>query len=73
MLNENSMWSGGVENPNRDDASQHLPEIQRLLKKEKIRKPRSCCKAILSVLVKVLLMEMEQRQDSAVARFSEIC
>ncbi|MFV8345868.1 glycosyl hydrolase family 95 catalytic domain-containing protein [Flavobacterium sp. ZB4P13] len=35
VLNENSMWSGGVENPNRDDASQHLPEIQRLLKEGK--------------------------------------
>jgi alpha-L-fucosidase 2 len=35
VLNENSMWSGGVENPNRADASQHLPEIQRLLKEEK--------------------------------------
>ncbi len=32
VLNEISMWSGGVENPNRNDASQHLPEIQRLLK-----------------------------------------
>lgn len=35
VLNENSMWSGGVENPNRADASQHLPEIQRLLKEGK--------------------------------------
>ena len=35
VLNENSMWSGGVENPNIKDASQHLPEIQRLLKEEK--------------------------------------
>lgn len=35
VLNENSMWSGGIENPNRDDASQHLPEIQRLLKEGK--------------------------------------
>ena len=35
VLNEISMWSGGVENPNRDDASQHLGEIQRLLKEEK--------------------------------------
>jgi alpha-L-fucosidase 2 len=35
VLNENSMWSGGVENPNRSDASQHLPEIQRLLKEGK--------------------------------------
>jgi alpha-L-fucosidase 2 len=32
VLNENSMWSGGLENPNRNDASQHLPEIQQLLK-----------------------------------------
>lgn len=32
VLNESSMWSGGLENPNRDGASQHLPEIQRLLK-----------------------------------------
>jgi alpha-L-fucosidase 2 len=35
VLNESSMWSGGIENPNRDDASQHLPEIQRLLKEGK--------------------------------------
>ena len=35
VLNEISMWSGGVENPNRDDASQHLSEIQRLLKEDK--------------------------------------
>ena len=35
VLNEISMWSGGVENPNRDDASQHLAEIQRLLKEDK--------------------------------------
>lgn len=35
VINENSMWSGGVENPNREDASQHLPEIQRLLKEGK--------------------------------------
>mgnify|MGYP003598753751 CR=1 FL=1 len=35
VVNENSMWSGGVENPNREDASQHLPKIQRLLKEGK--------------------------------------
>jgi alpha-L-fucosidase 2 len=35
VLNENSMWSGGLENPNRKDASQHLPEIQQLLKEGK--------------------------------------
>ena len=35
VLNEISMWSGGIENPNRDDASQHLAEIQRLLKEDK--------------------------------------
>lgn len=35
VINENSMWSGGIENPNREDASQHLPEIQRLLKEGK--------------------------------------
>lgn len=35
VVNENSMWSGGVENPNREDAAKHLPEIQRLLKEEK--------------------------------------
>jgi alpha-L-fucosidase 2 len=35
VLNEISMWSGGIENPNRSDASQHLPEIQRLLKEGK--------------------------------------
>ncbi len=30
VLNEGSMWSGGVENPNRSDAHQYLPEIQNL-------------------------------------------
>lgn len=32
VLNEISMWSGGVENPNREDAATHLPSIQDLLK-----------------------------------------
>lgn len=32
VLNENSVWSGGVENPNRMDASAYLGEIQQLLK-----------------------------------------
>jgi len=32
VLNEISMWSGGVENPNRNDAAAHLPVIQQLLK-----------------------------------------
>ncbi|WP_121354355.1 glycoside hydrolase family 95 protein [Flavisolibacter nicotianae] len=35
VLNEISMWSGGVEDPNRHDAHEHLPEIQRLLQQEK--------------------------------------
>jgi len=35
VLNEISMWSGGVEDPNRHDAHQYLPEIQQLLKEEK--------------------------------------
>lgn len=35
VLNEISMWSGGVENPNRDDAAMHLPAIQDFLKEEK--------------------------------------
>ena len=35
VLNEISMWSGGVENPNRDDAAAHLPVIQQLLKEGK--------------------------------------
>ncbi|MFV8327533.1 glycosyl hydrolase family 95 catalytic domain-containing protein [Flavobacterium sp. ZS1P14] len=35
VINEKSMWSGGVENPNREDAAQYLPEIQRLLKEGK--------------------------------------
>jgi alpha-L-fucosidase 2 len=34
VLNENSMWSGGVENPNRSDAATHLAKIQQLLKEE---------------------------------------
>ncbi len=32
VLNEQSMWSGGIENPNRTDASNYLGEIQQLLK-----------------------------------------
>jgi alpha-L-fucosidase 2 len=35
VLNENSMWSGGVEDPNRHDAHQYLATIQQLLKEEK--------------------------------------
>ncbi len=35
VLNEISMWSGGVENPNRPDAYQYLGAIQQLLKEEK--------------------------------------
>ena len=37
VLNEKTMWSGGVEDPNRPDAYKNLPEIQRLLKEEKNR------------------------------------
>jgi alpha-L-fucosidase 2 len=35
VLNEKSMWSGGVQDPNRHDAHKHLPEIQKLLQEEK--------------------------------------
>lgn len=35
VLNEISMWSGGIENPNRLDAGSHLAAIQHLLKEEK--------------------------------------
>jgi len=35
VLNEKSMWSGGVENPNRHDAYKYLPRIQKLLQEEK--------------------------------------
>ncbi len=35
VLNEISMWSGGVENPNKADAYKYLPEIQQLLQQEK--------------------------------------
>lgn len=35
VLNEISMWSGGVEDPNRKDAHTFLPAIQQLLKEEK--------------------------------------
>lgn len=35
VLNEISMWSGGVEDPNRHDAHQYLPTIQHLLIEEK--------------------------------------
>ncbi|MDR2562676.1 MAG: glycoside hydrolase family 95 protein [Prevotellaceae bacterium] len=31
VLNEISMWSGGIEDPNRNEAYLHLPEIQKLL------------------------------------------
>ena len=31
VLNEKSMWSGGVQDPNRHDAYQYLPTIQKLL------------------------------------------
>ena len=35
VLNEKSMWSGGVEDPNRHNAYQYLPQIQKLLQEEK--------------------------------------
>ncbi|HEU4634045.1 MAG TPA: glycoside hydrolase family 95 protein, partial [Flavisolibacter sp.] len=35
VLNESSMWSGGVEDPNRQDAHRYLLQIQQLLKEEK--------------------------------------
>lgn len=35
VLNEISMWSGGVEDPNRKDAYEALPVIQKLLQQEK--------------------------------------
>lgn len=35
VLNEISMWSGGVEDPNRHDAHKYLETIQQLLKEEK--------------------------------------
>jgi alpha-L-fucosidase 2 len=35
VLNEISMWRGGLQDPNRPDAHQYLPEIQRLLQQEK--------------------------------------
>jgi alpha-L-fucosidase 2 len=35
VLNEKSMWSGGVEDPNRHDAYQYLPQIQKLLQEQK--------------------------------------
>lgn len=35
VLNEISMWSGGVEDPNRHDAHKYLGSIQQLLKEEK--------------------------------------
>lgn len=31
VLNDITLWSGGVQDPNNPDAAQHLPEIQRLL------------------------------------------
>jgi alpha-L-fucosidase 2 len=34
-LNEKSMWSGGVQDPNRPDAHLYLPKIQKLLQEEK--------------------------------------
>ncbi|MEO6289016.1 MAG: glycoside hydrolase family 95 protein, partial [Ginsengibacter sp.] len=38
VLNEKSMWSGGVQDPNRHDAYKYLPEIQKLLLEEKNEK-----------------------------------
>lgn len=35
VLNEKSMWSGGVQDPNRPDAYKSLPDIQRLLQEGK--------------------------------------
>ena len=35
VLNEISMWSGGVQDPNRHDAHKYFPEIQKLLQEEK--------------------------------------
>ncbi|SDL71618.1 glycoside hydrolase family 95 protein [Pedobacter antarcticus] len=35
VLNEISMWSGGVEDPNRSDAAAHLPEIRSYLQQGK--------------------------------------
>ncbi len=37
VLNEISMWSGGVEDPNRKEAHEALPQIQKLLQQEKNR------------------------------------
>lgn len=37
VLNEISMWSGGVEDPNKQDAHLYLKQIQQLLKEEKNR------------------------------------
>jgi alpha-L-fucosidase 2 len=37
VLNENSMWSGGVQDPNRHDAHEYLSSIRQLLKQEKNR------------------------------------
>ncbi len=37
VLNEISMWSGGVENPNKPDAHLYLKQIQQLLQEEKNR------------------------------------
>ncbi|MDQ3277418.1 MAG: glycoside hydrolase family 95 protein, partial [Bacteroidota bacterium] len=41
VLNEISMWSGGVEDPNRPDAHHHLPTIQKLLQEEKNREAQA--------------------------------
>ncbi|SMC95240.1 glycoside hydrolase family 95 protein [Pedobacter africanus] len=35
VLNEISMWSGGIENPNRKDAASHLKTLQQLLQEGK--------------------------------------
>lgn len=37
VLNEISMWSGGVQDPNRYDAHRYLPQIQKRLQEEKNR------------------------------------
>ena len=60
VLNEKSMWSGGVQDPNRPDAYKYLPQIQELLQQDTIKKRRNCCSNILFAPVKAQAMEREQ-------------
>ncbi|MEX2235142.1 MAG: glycoside hydrolase family 95 protein [Cyclobacteriaceae bacterium] len=41
IINEKTMWSGGVQNPNREDASMYLPQIQQFLREGRNREAQN--------------------------------